>query len=279
MVSTGTFVMLILGAVASCILPVVIALIWKFTKKEKFTTILLGAAVFLVFALILEKPIQALLISPTQLGLRSTRLAGYLHLRPVLLAVVCGLFPGVFEETGRLVAFKTLLRKRRNRETAISYGIGHGGFEVMMLLGMIYIQNVMYAVMINTGAFDVMISRAEALQPGSGATLYTLKMQLIDITAADVGLAMAERVFAVLFHIGASILVFYACRDKGKFWLYPLAILLHTAMDFFAGLYSLGVLKISDLGVEVSLAVFGILVFGISYAVLYRKDRKSTDAA
>ena len=54
-------------------------------------------------------------------------------------------------------------------------------------------------------------------------------------------LGVVERIFAVLFHIGASIIVFYACKDKSRFWLYPLAILLHTAMDFVAGLTSVGV--------------------------------------
>ena len=44
-----------------------------------------------------------------------------------------------------------------------------------------------------------------------------------------------SRVFAFSFHVGASIIVFYAARDK-KFWLYPLAILLHTVMDTVAAL-------------------------------------------
>lgn len=62
----------------------------------------------------------------------------FIYDRPLLWAFVVGLFPGVFEEMGRLVAFKTVLRKRKNKETAISHGIGHGGFEVMLLLGLTF---------------------------------------------------------------------------------------------------------------------------------------------
>ena len=47
-----------LGAALAIALPLALALIWKLRKKERFTTILVGAATFLIFALILEKPIQ-----------------------------------------------------------------------------------------------------------------------------------------------------------------------------------------------------------------------------
>ncbi len=105
------------------------ALIWKRKKKEPVISILIGAAAFLLFALILEKPIQNVLVFPTTMGLPQHAVSRFLNANPVLLALAAGLFPGVFEEIGRLIAFKTVLRKRRNRETSISYGIGHGGFE------------------------------------------------------------------------------------------------------------------------------------------------------
>ena len=123
-VGTEVFVLLSIGLILSILFPLAIALIWKFKKKEPFSTILIGAAIFLLFALILEKTIQSLVISKNfSLGL-------FLSSHPILLAFVFGLFPGIFEETGRLLAFKTLLKNRKNKETAISYGIGHGCFEL-----------------------------------------------------------------------------------------------------------------------------------------------------
>ena len=272
-IGTQSFTALGLGALLAFALPVALALIWKIRKKERLTTILIGAATFLLFALILEKPIQSLLLFPTQLGLPEHAASRFFSARPLLLAVMIGLFPGLFEETGRLVAFKTVLRKRKNRETSISHGIGHGGFEVMMILGATYASYIAYAVMINTGAFALMVDQVAAQAPDQVDVLYTLADQLAAVTIADVSLAFVERAFAVLFHIGASILVFYACRDREKFWLYPLAVLLHTAMDFIAGLYTFKLVELSVWAVESVFAAFGILIFLGAFFLLYRRDR------
>ena len=266
------FVWLILGAVIFLAVPAAIAVIWKIRKKEPFTTILIGAATFLLFALILEKPIQNLLAFPTAMGLQDHAISRFLNARPVLLALVAGLFPGVFEETGRLVAFSTVLRKRRNRETAISHGIGHGCFEVMLLMGIAYVEYIAYAVMINTGAFQTIIDQVAAQAPEQLSSVETVAKTIASFSIADLGVAATERVFAVLFHVGASILVFYACRDRRRFWLYPLAVILHTAMDFAAALSLFKVVELSPWALEGFAAVFGLSVFFGAYALLYRKD-------
>ena len=266
-VGTQSFAALGLGAALSFILPLALALVWKIKKHEPFSTILVGAATFLLFAMILEKPLQALVISVDH------PLSRFLNARPVLLALVLGLFPGVFEETGRLVAFKTVLKKRKNRETAVSHGIGHGGFEVILTLGLTYVTYIAYAVMINAGSFGTVVEQAAALSQDQADTLTALAGQLAVLNVSGIWLGFVERVFAVLYHIGASILVFYACRDRGKFWLYPLAVLLHTAMDFIAALALVKVFNVSTLALEGIVAAFGILCFCGAYFLLYRKDR------
>ena len=183
------------------------------------------------------------------------------------------MFPGVFEETGRLVAFKTVLRKRRNRETSISYGIGHGCFEVMYIVGIAYIEYIAFAVMINNGTFRTLIDQVAAQAPGQFSAYTDIASQISAFSFADMGLVFAERLFAVLFHIGASILVFYACRDRKRFWLYPLAIVLHTAMDFIAALAIFKIFNPPALVLELIFAVFGILVFCGAYFLLYRRDK------
>ena len=261
------------GAALAILLPIALALIWRFAKHERFTTILVGALTFLLFAIVLEKPLQSLLLFPTQLGLKDHAASLFFNARPWLLALMTGLFPGVFEETGRLVAFKTVLRKRKNRETSISYGIGHGGVEVMYILGATYITYIVYAAMINTGTFGTVVEQAAAVAPDQAEALKSVADQIAGLALADIGLGFVERIFAVLFHIGASILVFYACRDKGRFWLYPLAILLHTTLDFVAALYIFQIVAISPWALEAIVAVFGVLTFGLAYLLLYKKDK------
>ena len=271
-VETASFVWLIVGAVLWVAVPVAAALIWKVKKKEPVTSILIGAAAFLLFALILEKPIQNVLAFPTAMGLPEHAVSRFLSANPVLLALVAGLFPGVFEETGRLIAFKTVLRKRKNRETSISYGIGHGGFEVILILGFTYIQYIAYAVMLNTGTFGALIDQLASQAPEQLGSVETVVRLLTGFSFADLGIAFVERIFAVLFHIGASILVFYACRDKKHFWLYPMAIVLHTGMDYIGALSIFNVISLSQWTQEGIFAVFGLLTFFGAYLLLYKKD-------
>ncbi|MBQ4243998.1 MAG: YhfC family intramembrane metalloprotease, partial [Clostridia bacterium] len=63
-VSNQSIAVLAAGAALAFTIPVIVAIIWKIKKKEPVSTILIGAATFIVFALILEKPIQNLLIVP-----------------------------------------------------------------------------------------------------------------------------------------------------------------------------------------------------------------------
>lgn len=266
-----------LTALLGIALPIVVVLIWKIRKKEPMTTILIGAATFLLFAIVLEKPIQNVIIFPVQMGLPDHAVSRFINARPILWAFLVGLFPGVFEETGRLVAFKTVLRKRKNRETSISHGLGHGCFEAMFLIGVTYIEYIALGIMINTGTFGSIIGQAAAQAPDAVGQLYTIADQLASFSFGSMALVLAERVFAVLYHVGASIIVFYACRDKKRFWLYPLAIVLHTALDFIAALTMVNLFNPSPVVLEVIVGVYGILTFLGAYFLLYKRDRTQTD--
>ena len=268
-IGTQSFAALALGAALGILLPLALALVWVRKKREPFKTVLVGAVIFFLFVTFLEKPLQGLVITGDH------PVAAFLDAHPIWWALVVGLFPGVFEETGRLFAFKAILKNRKNRETAVSYGIGHGGIEVLLLMGVNGVAYLVYAAMINSGAFSAVVDQAAAKAPAQAETLRTLAEQLAGYSFAGVGLGLMERAFAFLFHIGASILVFYACRDKGRYWLYPLAILLHTALDFLAGLTIAKVGTIPTLALEGIIGVFGVLVFCGAYFLLYRRD---TDA-
>ena len=271
-VGTEQFMALGTGAALSVIITLAIVLVWKIKKKEPFTTILVGAATFVLFALILEKTIQNALVFPTTMGLPDHAASQFINARPVLWALVLGLFPGVFEETGRFIAFKTVLKKRRNRETSISYGIGHGGIEVILTLSVTYIIYIAYGMMINSGSFQTIIDQAASQAPDQAGAMQALADQLAVISFADIGTSLFERVFAFLFHVGASILVFYAARDKGRLWLYPLAILLHTALDSLAGLNMAKVVQLSAPELEAIVVALGLLTFLGAYVLLYKKD-------
>jgi len=271
-VSNQTLVMLGIGAVIFLVVPIIIAIIWKKKKKEPFTTILIGAATFLLFVTV-EKVIQSFFI------MDSTPMGAFINARPVLWAFTVGFFPGLFEETGRLVAFKTLLKKRQQRETSISYGLGHGGVaEVSVIMTYTMISYFAYAALINSGEIATVLEQVRELAPNQLSQIEDLIKQLTEFSAMSLVTMIIERVFAVMFHVGASIMAFYACKDK-KFWLYPLAILIHTLIDMYGGLMLANVISIPGWAFELVFAIASSLVFFGAYFLLYRKDKTATAAA
>ncbi len=261
MIGTGTYAAIAIMLAGGILLPAAICIWWLVTRKERFTTVLTGAVIWFVFAMLLEQ-------IPIAILFRREAPWGDLFLNNAAVYAVTGaLLAGIFEETGRYLAFRIILKKRTNRETSISYGIGHGGFEAMFLLGMSGIQNLLYASMIKAGTFQGVIDQAAAAGADVSA-LEKLPEQIAGLTPLMGCMSTFERVTAILFHIGASVLVFYAVRHS-KTWLYPLAILLHALMDVPAALYQQGILNLYV--TEAILALYAIVVFVIIYRSIYRK--------
>ena len=268
-VSTSSMLLMLLTAVLGIALPLIAAIIWCRKKHEPFTTVLIGAATFLLFAIIIEKPLQSCVIS------LDSPVSQFVNARPVLWGIIVGLFPGVFEETGRFVAYKTLLHKRTQRETGLSHGIGHGGFEAMFILGITYIEYFVFAIMINSGSFyELMIEPVkDTLTPDVAEQITAIVEQITTFSAGTLGIALIDRFLAVLFHIGASIMVFYAVKDKKKWWLYPLAIIIHTVIDGLLGLQMAGVFELSNTVNEIIFGAEAIAVFLGAFFLLYKKDK------
>ena len=132
--------------------------------------------------------------------------------------------------------------------------------------------------MLGTGSFGAVVDQIASQAPEQLASVETVVKLIARFSFADLGIAFVERIFAVLFHIGASILVFYACRDKKRFWLYPLAIVLHTGMDFIAALRIFDVISLSPWALEGIVALFGSLAFFGAYFLLYKKAGKDLKA-
>ena len=117
-----------------------------------------------------------------------------------------------------------------------------------------------------------LVDLVTAQAPDQAAQVYALASQIASFSAADLVMPLVERIFAFMFHVGASILVFYACRDKGRFWLYPLAIVLHLALDGLTALNLAGAMTVSVWTIERFLVVVGCLTFFGAYFLLYKRD-------
>ena len=140
---------------------------------------------------------------------------------PFISAVLIGgLTAGLFEETARLAGARLFCKNRLEWKDALSYGLGHGLCEAVLLVGMSYLNAAVLAVLLNAGAL-------ESLSPELAKTVAS---QLSAFEPASVLLGAGERAPAVMFHIFASVLVFLGVR-RGRAGGYWLSVLLHTALN------------------------------------------------
>ena len=192
-------------------------------------TILVGAGVFILFALVLESLLHVVVLK----GPAGPSIVG----NTLYYALYGGLAAGVFEETGRFVAMKWLLRKRSDKAlNAIGYGIGHGGIEMLMIFGVTMVSNLVIAIMINTGHSDVLLA---TVPPESQAMALGQFEGIKAITAGSLLISFWERISALVLQVGLSLLVWKAVRGGGR-WvlLFPLAILIHALVDGIAVILS-----------------------------------------
>ena len=97
MVPTGSIILMAVNALLGFAVPV--GLSWYLVRKHhvKISTILIGAATFIVFALVLESVMHQLVLNgPHGAAIQGNRL---------WYALSGGLAAGLFEETGRFLSF------------------------------------------------------------------------------------------------------------------------------------------------------------------------------
>ena len=222
MVSVSSLLMIAFNALAGIAVPVCLAMYLVRKYKVKLSTILIGAGVFVVFALVLESIMHQIVLK----GPSGPAIMG----NTLWYALYGGLAAGVFEETGRFLAMKFLMKKEPSEVLpGIAYGVGHGGVEMFIIFGMTMVSNLAMALMINSGQVDSIVSQA----PASSANLVQAQLDALQTTTAGTWLiGLWERISAIIIQLSLSVLVWAAVRKGNKwFWLFPAAILLHALVD------------------------------------------------
>ena len=211
-----------LCAVIGIVAPIILA--WWLVKKYKvkISTILIGAGVFVVFALILESIMHQIILK----GPHGAAIMGNIW----YYALYGGLAAGIFEETGRFIAMKWLLKQEPSSAViGVAYGAGHGGIEMILIFGLSMISNIALSAMINSGQADTLL----ATSPASAVAQVQAQLDQLQTTAAGSYLiGIWERVSAIVLQLSLSVLVWAAVRKGGKYlWLFPAAIFIHFLVD------------------------------------------------
>ncbi len=223
------------------------ALIFALLKtKAKPISILIGAAVFVIFALVLEQILHTVVLGA---------FGDILNNNIWLYGLYGGLAAAIFEETGRFLAMKFPMKKFLSKENAILYGIGHGGIESILLIGITYISNLVTSVMINMGQLDTILSGVpESMRDETKETLSVLWTE----PSWTFYLAGIERISTIVLQICLSYIVYRAVSDK-KAALFILALAIHFIVDF----------SVVFLAKKVSVVVMEVILFVVVAVIAF----------
>ena len=255
---------LIITVVLMIAVPVVFFLYWfrKHRQQTRISYLLAGAAGFILSARILELGVHYFCI------LADNPVSRFINGNTPAFVLYGIIMAGVFEECGRHIMLKYVMQKNRTRENAVLYGIGHGGIEILAVLLPGLITYLAIAVLFSQGDVENALRSLQITEETAAAALPSVQAA----AAFDYGMMAAniiERLFAMLLHIGLTVIVYYGVINTKKSCL-PAAILLHMLMDTFPALYQRGAVPLWS--VEIWAAAWSAVI--ISAAVkLYRKIR------
>jgi len=141
-----------------------------------------------------------------------------------LLAVAVGLSAGLCEEVARFVTLRWILKRARGWAAALQFGAGHGGIEAIIL-----------GVLVLLGLVNMLIFRfvppAKLGVPPDQAGQVAAAVEAFWLAPwHQAALGGLERVFAVMCHLGMTVLVMRAVTRGRVRWLLA-AILVHTVLD------------------------------------------------
>lgn len=243
-------------------IPAAFFVYWRRKHKEKTTMeyLVAGALGFIVSARVLELGVHYICIladNPVSRFINGST-AAY-----VLYGIVMA---GVFEECGRYIVLKYILRENRTRENAVFYGIGHGGIEILAVVLPTMMFYLTIAMAFSEGNVEAALNQLKITEDTAAAALPVVR------TVAGFGFAsmfmnVIERLIAIIAHIALSVIVFYGISRAKKSCL-PLAILLHMLLDIFAALYQRGVVPLWT--VEVWAACWTALIAVVAFK-FYKK--------
>lgn len=176
----------------------------------------------------------------------------------LITAIFLGLSAGLFEETARYLTYRYWATDARTWSRGMMLGAGHGGSEAIVT-GLLFLINFVTWALIYRGVYQPTI-------PPEFQEQWDIQLQTIQAFFSapwyDTLLGALERLFAIFFHLSASLLVMQTFVRRQWFWL-PAAILWHTLLNAVA------VYAFSTWGPYVAEGLVGLLVLGALF-IIYR---------
>ena len=224
MIPSSTFIACFITLFLSLVLPILVLIVMGIKNKGKgiWSAWFLGAAGFFISQIVVRLPLLNILS-----GMASFQSFAREHY--FLYALLLAFTAGLFELAGRFAAAK-FLGKNRTFRRSLAAGLGHGGIESIVLVGLTYINNLVYLFLIQSGAFDAMIAQTEAMGVDS-AQLIAVRDTLLQVSAPLFLAAGVERVLTMVSHAAMSVIVCYGVAVKRPLPWMLLCLGMHTLLD------------------------------------------------
>lgn len=237
-ISTGSIACIASACLILFAIPVLFWLVWRKNHKASisFRYLLAGAVGFIVSARVLELGVHYFCI------LADNPVSRFINGNTAAYVIYGITMAGVFEECGRYIILKYIVKKDRTAPNAVMYGIGHGGIEVWAVILPSLILYLVIGILFSSGKIPEALSALNITEETAAAALPTVKAAAT-FGIEELAVNVLERVFAMLVHIGLTVVVFYGVRKKERKYLL-LAILLHMVVDTFPALYQRNVVSI-----------------------------------
>ncbi|HEY1609498.1 MAG TPA: YhfC family glutamic-type intramembrane protease [Paraburkholderia sp.] len=188
-----------------------------------------GIAVFTLFATVIERALHSYVLSA------DSPFAAWLT-HPAVFVAYGAIAAGVCEEGGRYIAMRLIARRAAGRadapldSTGLGYGIGHGGAEAWLVGVLVQLQWVLFAVLANRGELDQHLTNL------SMDAVLRVHMILATLSPGFAGVFLLERLAAMVFQLGMSVLMWRGVRAGSKTILF-VAIAVHALIDVPAAMY------------------------------------------
>lgn len=233
MISNLSIVGCVISLLVSTLLPVGFIIYYGTRHKGQsvVSAWILGAIGFLVPQMFIRVPILKAI----------AQLDGYLAWitsHYILYALALGITAGLFEFAGRFLVAKYIQKRGRlNYTVSLAAGLGHGGIEAIILVGMTYINNLVLIFMLRSGAFDAQVAQAAAAGMDT-AQLELMKQTLLSAPSITYFLGGFERILAMFAHVGMSMVVSYSIFKNRTGLGFLICTGYHAFIDTACGLLS-----------------------------------------
>lgn len=244
----------------ACILIPLTGMVYlNIRKNAEIKYAVAGAVVFFSFALVLEKMLHVVVLPLID------------QEKQTWLYVVYGaLAAGIFEEIPRYYVLKIMDKKKSlGTYDALQYGLGHGGFEMTILVGLTGISHFFLERKVNALGLATIL---KDIPPAYHGQVKESIQALASIQGVQIILPLVERILALSFHLAMALLAYFIVRGFLKKSTLVLAVGLHFLMDLPAMLFQVGLVK----SLPAIYVGYLVMVLAIFYWLsrVYRKETR-----